>query len=172
MRISIEKYNPQWKDKFESEKQLLLKKLGTSDIDIEHIGSTAIDGLSAKPIIDIMIGLKDFNLADLLIEKLENIEYQYISKYNEIISERRFYIKERNGIRTHHLHMVERGKEFWIRHINFRDYLRNNKADRDEYNRLKIALSKRDWNNRDEYANAKSDFVRLIEKKATATNAQ
>ena len=172
MRIIIEKYNPKWKEKFETEKQLLIKNLKFLDIEIEHIGSTSVKGLGAKPIIDIMIGLKDFNLADQQIEKLEKTGYQYISKYNEIMPERRFFIKEIHGIRTHHLHMVERGKDFWIRHLKFREHLRQNKIYRKEYNRLKKELSKKDWTDGDEYANAKSEFIKKIENKATATNSK
>ncbi len=68
--------------------------------------------------------------------------------------------------------MVERDKDFWIRHLKFRDYLRNSKKVREEYNRLKIALSKKDWRDGDEYANAKSDFIKKIEKKQQQPTGQ
>lgn len=168
MRITIEPYHPEWAEKFETEKQLFVDHLGCPDIRIEHIGSTAVQDLGAKLIIDIMIGIADFNQVDQLIGKLEKLGYQYISSFNELMPERRFFIKESGGIRTHHVHLVEFGQEFWIRHINFRDDLRQCRQDREDYYRLKLELSQREWTSGDEYASAKTDFIKMIERKAKA----
>ena len=170
MKITIENYNPNWRNRFETEKQLLIKTLSPLNIKIEHIGSTSVEGLAAKPIIDIMIGLENFNLADEQIEKIENLGYQYISKYEDIMPFRRFFVKENNGIRTHHIHMVEIGTKFWTRHLLFRDHLKINIDDRDKYCKLKKELAKQDWIDGDEYAKAKSEFIQAIERKAVAKN--
>ncbi|MBL4593965.1 MAG: GrpB family protein [Flavobacteriales bacterium] len=163
MKIHIEKYNPNWITQFFKEYNQLLDSIDESDVVIEHIGSTSVNGLGAKPVIDIMIGLKDFSTADNHINNIESLGYNYISKYEDIMPYRKFFIKEINEKRTHHIHMVEVDSDYWDRHIRFRDYLRSHKTVRDNYFELKISLSKKEWNDGDEYAKAKTDFIRAIE---------
>jgi GrpB-like predicted nucleotidyltransferase (UPF0157 family) len=170
MKIILEKYNPDWKNQFETEKLLIIKTLSDLNIKIEHIGSTSIEGLRAKPIIDIMIGLENFDSADNQIGKIEKLGYQYISKYEDIMPFRRFFIKKSKGHSTHHIHMVEYGSEFWMRHLRFRDHLRMSMADRDRYDELKKELVKKDWIDGNEYADAKSEFIKRIERNTTTTN--
>lgn len=165
LKIIIEPYNPEWEVKFEKEAQLLLDTINEDLVRIEHIGSTSIKGLGAKPIIDIMIGINDFNYADDHISGIEKLNYQYISKYEDIMPQRRFFIKESAGKRTHHIHMVQYASSFWKRHLFFRDHLRTNKNDRDAYEQLKRELSRKEWNDGNEYADAKSDFIKNIELK-------
>ena len=168
MKIVLAKYNPEWKILFETEKLLLSQIL--SKIEIEHIGSTAVEGLAAKPVIDIMMGLNDFNLANELIQKIENMGYSYVSKYEDTMPYRRFFTKDSNKKRTHQIHMVEIESDFWAKHLFFRDYLRMNKADRDKYSALKQELSTHDWKDVDEYANAKTSFIKSIVSKMEKTN--
>ena len=170
MKIIIEDYNPNWKTLFESERLLLVEAIKEEDVEIEHIGSTSVDGLGAKPIIDIMIGLKDFSTANNHISSFESLGYHYISKYEEVMPYRRFFTKALNGKRTHHIHMVQLGTEFWSRHLSFRDHLRTDKMDRDNYFELKKDLSKREWESGNEYAGAKSEFIKGIENKIKAIN--
>jgi GrpB-like predicted nucleotidyltransferase (UPF0157 family) len=96
---------------------------------------------------------------------LQTLGYQYIEEYNLIIPERRFFQKDKNGIRTHQIHMVSFHSDFWDRLLFFRDQLRNNPAIRKQYQKLKIELSKRPWNSVNDYANAKTDFIKSIEKR-------
>ena len=168
MKIIIERYNNNWRTKFEEEFDLLMNSIKESDIKIEHIGSTSIEGLAAKPIIDIMIGLKDFNTANNHISTIESLGYNYVSKYENIMPHRRFFTKESSGKRTHHVHMVGLESEFWNRHLRFRNHLRNNNEDRDKYLELKMDLAKREWANGNEYADAKSEFIKEIEEKTKA----
>jgi len=170
MKIIIEKYNPSWKNEFKKEYQLLMNSIKEPDIKIKHIGSTSIEGLAAKPIIDIMIGLKDFNTANNHIFAIENSGYNYVSKHEDVMPYRRFFTKEFDEKRTHHIHMVEYGTEFWNRHLRFRDHLKANKLDRDRYQKLKLDLAKREWNDGNEYADAKSEFIKEIEEKSKATD--
>ncbi len=165
MKVHIEKYNPNWAAQFLKEYNLLVDLINESDVAIEHIGSTSVEGLGAKPVIDIMIGLKDFSTADYHIINIKKLGYNYISKYENVMPYRRFFIKEINGKRTHHIHMVEIDTNHWKRHIGFRDYLRNDKVVRDNYFELKMNLSKKEWSDRDEYTKAKTDFIRAIEVK-------
>jgi GrpB-like predicted nucleotidyltransferase (UPF0157 family) len=166
MKIIIEPYSDDWKLAFEKESELLLNSINDKDIVIEHIGSTSVIGLGAKPIIDIMIGLKDFSTANTHIPTIVNLGYKYVSKFECIMPYRRFFTKELNGEKTHHIHMVQLGTEFWNRHLLFRDHLRNDINDRNKYLELKINLADKEWKNGSEYADAKTDFIRQIEIKA------
>ncbi len=91
--------------------------------------------------------------------------YTYIAAYEDVMPYRRFFIKEKDGVRTHHIHMVEKDTEFWERHLAFRDCLRNNTLERQAYYKLKKELSSKEWKDGNDYAAAKTDFIRTIEKK-------
>lgn len=164
MKIIIEPYNNDWINQFETIK-IQLTKIINVDFNIEHIGSTSVKGLGAKPIIDIMIGLKDFENADKLIPNFKNIGYEYVSTFENIFPNRRFFILEKNEIRYVHVHMIEYQSEFWNRHIRFRNHLRSNEIDRENYHQLKLELAKIDWKERGDYANAKSDFIQKLDAK-------
>ncbi len=166
MKIELVNYNPEWPKLFQAEKEALMNRLSGIESRIEHIGSTSIEGLCAKPIIDIMIGLNDFGLADQIIDRIVALEYLYVDKYNDIMPERRFFQKHKGNRKTHHIHMVGLDTEFWNRHLAFRDQLRNSKTDREDYANLKKQLAKQEWSDGNEYANAKTDFIRGIERKA------
>lgn len=164
MKITLENYNSDWISIFQSEKETLQKKIKQFNPLIEHIGSTAVAGLSAKPVIDILIGIPLQSQLDLLIEPLIESGYHYIKKHEDLIPYRRFFAKENsNQKRTHHIHAVEMNSDFWFRHLYFRDILINNESIRREYESLKIELAKKEWNDSNEYAEAKNIFIRNIE---------
>ena len=160
MKIELSEYNPNWLDAFLKEKKLLEDVL-PSNSQIEHIGSTSIQGLCAKPIIDILCGLDNFLLADELTDKIVALNYEYVEQYNAIIPERRYFKK--TGF---HIHLVQSGGEFWKRHILFRDFLRKNEIVKDEYAFLKRQLIKKNWIDGNEYAEAKTAFIKATEEKA------
>jgi GrpB-like predicted nucleotidyltransferase (UPF0157 family) len=166
MKVTIVEYRPEWRQMFEDEKRVLQMVLGDVPARIEHIGSTAVAGLAAKPIIDMMVGLEDFSIADEVVPKIEALAYEYIQKYEAVMPFRRFFIKEREGTRTHQIHMVGIGSEFWERHILFRDYLRGNPKVAEQYASLKKELAEREWSDVNEYADAKTEFIRKIENEA------
>src|ERR1051325_1997730 len=166
MKVTVVEYRPQWRKLFEDEKRILQTTLRDVPAQIEHIGSTAVAGLAAKPIIDLMVGLEDFSIADNVVPKIEALGYEYIQKYEDVMPFRRFLIKEQGGIRTHQIHMVEIDGEFWERHILFRDYLRQNPGVAEQYASLKKELAGREWEDVNEYADAKTEFIREIEDKA------
>ena len=165
MKITIVEYRPEWRKLFDEEKELLGAVLGIT-AKVEHIGSTSVDGLAAKPIIDIMIGLEDFSIADNIVPKIEALGYDYIQKYEVVMPLRRYFVKNEHEMRTHHIHMVETGSEFWERHLLFRDYLRENPDIANEYAALKKSLAGREWKDGNEYADAKTKFIRSVERKA------
>ncbi len=166
MKVHITEYNPLWKQQFQKEKQLIIKTIPNIQLEIEHIGSTSIEGLGAKPVIDILIGLYDFSLANEQVKKIINIGYQYLPQYEDTMPYRRFFIKEENGIRICHIHMIEINTEFWKRHLAFRDYLISHPKEKEEYYSLKKELSQREWKDGNEYAAAKTEFIKNIERMA------
>lgn len=172
MKITIAEYNPNWADMFEQEKQLLTNLIGEPLQEIEHIGSTSVPNLPAKPIIDIMVGLKDFQIADLVVLKLIEKGYKYFPQYEDEMPDRRFFKKIIEGQTISHIHMVELADKFWQRHLLFRDYLRTNPDTAQQYTQLKNDLSKQDWPSSNDYADAKTDFIRKIEKQAKTTKGK
>ena len=162
MKIVIENYSSLWPQKFEAEKAALENLLPATAV-VEHIGSTAVAGLAAKPVIDIMIGLSDFAQADSLVPSIQSLGYEYVSEFEAVMPYRRFFRKEDAGVRTHHIHMVATGSEFWERHLAFRDYLRAHPESAAEYSALKRDLARREWQDMNDYAAAKTDFIRDIE---------
>jgi GrpB-like predicted nucleotidyltransferase (UPF0157 family) len=165
MKVVIEEYNPMWPALFENEKELLSNVFDEIEFAIEHIGSTSIVGLGAKPVIDIMVGVPDFSLANNYVAGIELLGYQYISSYESVMPFRKFFIKESAGKRTHHIHLVELNTDFWKRHLAFRNYLRENDKVRDAYFMLKKGLVEKEWKSGDEYAAAKGDFINEVLKK-------
>ena len=166
-KIIIADYNSRWPGMFEEEKERLLHCIGQWVLDIEHIGSTAVVGLGAKPVIDIMIGVQTLKTADTYcLTPMVGLGYEYVKKYEKEMPYRRYFHKNdpRNSF-GHHIHLVEKGSEFWKRHLLFRDYLRANEEAAGEYERLKRFLAPQ-FTDGNEYAVAKTDFIKGIEAKA------
>ena len=163
MKILVAEYSPEWSAEFEKEKVVINAALEQYVEAIEHIGSTAVIGLVAKPIIDMMVGLRDFSTADSLVPIIEELNYEYVAKYEDALPYRRFFIKRRDSIITHQIHMVGRSSEFWERHLWFRNLLEENACVAIQYAALKKELSAREWNNMEEYRDAKNPFIRGVE---------
>lgn len=143
MKITLMPYNSYWPDLFKNEKQLLLEKSGNTFLSIEHIGSTAIPGILAKPVIDIIIGVADLNKFDHdSIELIKSLEYKYIKDYEEHLPNRRYFQKDdSDGNRTYQIHLVNYNSAWWQRHILFRDYMRRHIKEANAYTQLKLELT-------------------------------
>jgi len=164
-KVIVVPFDSSWKKEFEKEKEKLLDTFGNKIINIEHIGSTAIPGLCAKPIIDINVAIHSLEQAQSFIEPLEQLGYEYIAERH--FKDRYFFPKGTKSNRTHHLNLVEIGSQTgWINPLLFRDYLIHNSEMRDYYCNLKRNLSYRYSDNREKYTERKSDFVRTILEKA------
>lgn len=168
MKIQMVEYQIHWATWFDDEKRLLMGRLNAPGLVIEHIGSTSVPQLSAKPIIDLMIGVKDFSIADQLVPAIVLLDYHYIHEYEKYLPDRRYFEKRNDQGDTHHIHLVEIGSDFWNRLLLFRDYLRVNAQARLEYEKIKKALALLEWKDVNEYATAKTDFVRKTEQEAKA----
>ena len=92
---------------------------------IEHIGSTAVLGLAAKPIIDMLVGVESLAAFESQAKRLAVFGYQYIPEYERALPDRRFFKRVVNGVRTHHVHVVEKNGVYWKRYIKFRNSLRD-----------------------------------------------
>lgn len=162
--IHITPYDETWVQKFEEEKNLIDKTIGTFITGgIHHVGSTAVPGLSAKPIIDIMVGVKNLEESKPYIELLSKIHYQYYPyKPDQML----WFCKPSPEKRTHHLYLIETTNPEFKARLAFRDYLRNHPEERKEYQVLKINLAEKFTDDREAYTQAKTNFVEDILKKA------
>lgn len=166
-QVVIAEYNPLWPLLFEEEKARILDVINLWADKVEHIGSTSVPGLGAKPIIDIMVGLRTLDDAPHCIPRLEDIGYEYVPKHEAVMPERRYFHKGlKRFARTHHLHMVETASEFWERHILFRDYLREHEDTAREYCELKKQLAARFRSDRESYTDAKASFIKAVVERA------
>jgi GrpB-like predicted nucleotidyltransferase (UPF0157 family) len=165
--IVICEYDPNWVFLYEKEKENLSQILADNIERIEHVGSTSVPGLGAKPIIDILIGVKTLKIADQCVLMLINQGYRYVQEHEDVLPMRRYFTKgSKQGGRTHHIHMVETTSDFFSDHLLFRDYLRKHPMKAKEYYLLKKALEKKYKFEREKYTDAKTDFVLSILEKA------
>lgn len=160
--ILIMDYDPEWLRLYEKERALICSALGDTVADIQHVGSTAVPGLVAKPVIDILIGVRDLSLDEKNIEALSEIGYEYRGEAG--IPGRLFF---RKGMpRTHHVHVAVLGGEFWTEHLLFRDYLRAHPEEALRYADLKRDLAARLRTDRASYTESKAPFISSILAKA------
>jgi GrpB-like predicted nucleotidyltransferase (UPF0157 family) len=170
-KISIEPYKPVWAQMFKKEEYFLREKFPSDLIKrIEHFGSTAVPGLSAKPIIDILVEVNDLEeTKKRIVPVLQTEGYEYFWRPafgNYGPPYYAWFIKrDSEGKRTHHIHMVESDSVLWDR-LYFRDYLKEFPKVAKNYNDLKIKLSKQYPNDRVKYTEGKSEFIKKITKKA------
>ena len=140
----------------------LIKGLaGTNLIEIEHIGSTSVPGLSAKPIIDLMAKFKNFESIDSFIADnlLQQPEWNFVPTELDERPWRRFCVMVKDSHRFAHLHLVPINSERWDQHITFREILKKDEDLRNEYQDLKNRLAKELGNDREAYTAAKAEFI-------------
>jgi GrpB-like predicted nucleotidyltransferase (UPF0157 family) len=189
MKVIIKKYDPEWPKQFETIKTeigVILRKLYPK---IEHIGSTSVPGLAAKSIIDIAVGIEDVNDLDKTIKPMISNRYIYFEAFNSSMPQRRLFVglkdnqeidnfksvyseddeiphEKLNQLRLTHVHIWEFGSSEWIRHVAFRDYLREHSKIRVKYAAIKNQLSLKNWKNGMEYNKGKDSFIKTEEYKA------
>jgi len=159
--ICVSDYDASWPQRYDNLAEVIRSVAGTRIPHLEHIGSTAVPGCAAKPIIDIMGGVTALADADAARMDLESIGYSYVDKYEDVMPYRRYFVQP--GV---HLHVVETRHEFWARHLASRDWLRTHDSDRDAYAALKREFAARFRYDGDGYTEAKTTFVRSIERRA------
>lgn len=153
--VELEPYSSDWPAQYEAERSCIEAALGKLAVEIHHIGSTAVPGLDAKPIIDIVVAVRQFDDAWDCIAPLDTLGYTFIDYAQN--TDRRFF---RKGLpRTHHLHIVEQGSEALVRLLAFRDALCANPELRQQYAALKARLATHYKNDRAAYSAAKTAFI-------------
>ena len=173
--IVIADYDPRWAAMYADESARIQNVAGDWLLGIEHVGSTSVPGLAAKPIVDMMPGLRSLDDAPQVVSAIEGLGYQYIADYEDELPERRYFVRPPGQGYRHqrlfHVHAVETTSAFWRRHLAFRDYLRDNPETADEYAALKRSLAAEYGSDRVGYTEAKTAFITRIESLALAEEA-
>ena len=141
---------------------LLAPQLPARLINIQHIGSTAVPGLAAKPVIDILAGVVSMAAARALVAPLCTQGYTASAEFNATLVDRQWLMRWAEGHRSHHLHLVVHGAEVWTQRLRFRDALRTDAALAARYAALKAELAARYPNDREAYTEGKAAFVRSV----------
>lgn len=161
--IEVVPYSSKWKEEYNKESQKLINIFGEEVISIHHIGSTSIPGIYAKPVIDILIEVREIEIIDRFNSAMESIGY--IAKGENGIEGRRYFFK---GLydRTHHVHIFQSGSEEISRHLNFRDYMIAHPEEAKQYGELKKQLAERFKYDIEGYCDGKDAFIKEIDRKA------
>jgi GrpB-like predicted nucleotidyltransferase (UPF0157 family) len=159
-QVKLVEHCKEWLNIFEDEKAKIKKLFNDNTIQIEHIGSTAVESIPAKPIIDIMVAINDYSLVDYYKRNLSKINYINLGECGR--KGRSFLVKDKNNISCFHLHLVEFESIYWENNIFFRDYLQNHFKTAEEYAELKIRLAEKYSDNRNLYRVFKSQFIEKI----------
>lgn len=166
--IELVDHNPLWEEKFKAEAALIKNIFGPQMVSLHHIGSTAIPGIKAKPIIDLLGEVKDIRAVTSFNEQMSAIGYQ--AKGEMGITGRQYFRKGNGIVHTHHLHIFQAGHPEIRRHLAFVDYLKSHPSEAQEYSTLKVRLVEEFRSNPEGYTDAKTDFIRAIDIKAIAGN--
>ncbi|GAA0596538.1 GrpB family protein [Virgibacillus siamensis] len=162
--ITLLEYDSRWPKLFDRESERICSELGDRALQVEHVGSTSVPGLCAKPIIDILLVVTDSGDESSFVPNLEEAGYTLRIREPEWFEHRMF-----KGPDTDiNLHVFSKGASQVDRMLRFRDWLRTNNSDRDKYARVKRSLAKREWRHVQHYADAKDSIVQEIMDRANA----
>ena len=162
-KIIVVAYNPDWEKEFEQIKSELIPVLSDLILNIEHVGSTSVPGLYAKPIIDIDIVI-ELELFDKVKEQLEKIGYFHVGNLG-IEGREAFKYENKPHLMEHHLYVCDKNSDELKRHIALRNFLRNNKEYCDKYSAIKIEMAKNYPDNIDSYIDGKQSTILEIYEK-------
>ena len=163
-KVEVVAYHPEWKHRFEEEAGKLSRLFEGEIVAIHHIGSTSVEGLAAKPIIDMMPVVRDIERVDAYTERMEALGYRGLGEYG--IPKRRYFRKGEEE-RTVHVHVFEEGNPDVLRHLAFRDYLRTFPEVRDAYGELKLQLAVQHPEDMEGYIQGKHEWIIETERLAT-----
>jgi putative glutamine amidotransferase len=159
--------DPVWPERFEEEAARLRVALGAQVVRIEHIGSTSVPGLAAKPVVDISVGLVSMEPRSAYVPALVDLGYRTVLDPSD--PDHEFASRDLAGERCFHVHLCRTGSPFERRHLAFRDWLRMNPGDAAAYGDLKRRLAAAHPNDVHSYTEGKTRFIRAIETEALAT---
>ena len=165
--IVVADYDPAWPERFRREAAKIRAALGEAALAIEHIGSTAVPGLSAKPIVDVLLVVEDSSDEASYVPALEGAGYVLRVREREFHEHRML----RTAARDVHVHVFSPGSPEIDRYLLLRDHLRRNEEDRELYARTKRELASRDWPSMQHYAEAKTEVIEGIIARAVAARS-
>lgn len=148
-----------WPSMFQAERQRLETVLPGAFVEVQHFGSTAVPGLPAKPIIDLLAGVRSLEEADALVEAVCAAGYTTSHEFNATLGDRRWFMRAAQGRRTHHLHVVVHGGAVWQARLAFRDALLRDADLAARYASHKWRLAEQHRQDREAYTDAKSAFI-------------
>jgi GrpB-like predicted nucleotidyltransferase (UPF0157 family) len=167
--VIIEDYDPRWPERFETLRMRIDAALGPLVAAIEHVGSTAVPGLAAKPIIDIDVLLRSDSDLPLAIGRLGTLGYEHQGNLG-IAGREAFRVPAADV--SHHLYVCPPNSQAYLEHLAFRDHLRSHPEEARGYELLKRLLACQYGNDRDGYTQAKSEFIEAILRRAKLAGAE
>jgi GrpB-like predicted nucleotidyltransferase (UPF0157 family) len=163
-KVILSPHNPLWIEQYEAEAVRLTAVFQPILVAMHHIGSTAIPGIQAKPIIDIMVVVTWMTAVDPLIQPMAGLGY--ISKGENGIPGRHYFRRGSDEHHTHHIHVYAENHPEIARHLNFRDYLCHHPAAAAAYDTLKVGLAQQFQHEVSQYTQKKTAFIETIDTKA------
>jgi GrpB-like predicted nucleotidyltransferase (UPF0157 family) len=161
-RVHISPYDPAWPAAFATARAEIAAVFAPPGVVVEHIGSTAVPGLAAKPVIDLLLGAPSLAVIEAAIPALAALGYGYRPAYEADIPERRYFVKAEPGALKLHLHGVVSGSALWRDHLAFRDALRGDAGLRADYENLKLDLARQFAADKAAYTAAKAPFIQEV----------
>lgn len=163
-KVEVVPHNPCWQQEFQRESKLVATAFGNNFSAIHHIGSTSISNIHAKPIIDMLVEVIDIEEVDKSNAEIVGLGYEPMGEFG--ISGRRYFRKEINHIRTHHIHAFQISSPDVARHLDFRDYMIAHPEDARQYSQLKQELAKQFPHDIESYMDGKDAFIKEMQIKA------
>jgi GrpB-like predicted nucleotidyltransferase (UPF0157 family) len=158
--VEVVDYDHSWPAQYAEERDRIAAAIGDTALAIEHVGGTAVPGLPAKPVIDLMVGVEDIERAGPAVAGLINLGYEYVPEFESELPDRRYF--RRGAPESHHVHMVSASSDFFQEHLLFRDWLREHPQAAEEYGKLKRGLASRHRLDRDAYRAGKLPFIDTV----------
>ena len=163
-KVTLVGFDPKWVEKFKDEKEYIIERIGEFVLSIDHIGSTAIPNIVAKPVIDILIGIKSLKQSEKIITSMKELGYEYLDSIESYFPERRLFIKTptNNDANQFNVHIWVHQSEGWKEMLLFRDYLLAHPEVAKEYEHVKKHMAKRFPDNEVAYSIGKEGFMQVI----------
>ena len=165
MRVRMVPHDPNWRQEFRQEAGRISAAAGSNAVAVHHVGSTAIPGIYAKPVIDLLLVIQDLAALDEKQLEMEALGYEARGEYG--IAGRRFFRRDdKHGDRTHQVHAFEDGSPQIARHLAFRDYMIAHPETAQEYSDLKRELAAKHPEDIEAYMDGKDEFIQEVDKRA------